>query len=77
VVRAFCRGDHASCPAWRFVAAAGRSVHPGDFTAWIGRGLRPGRTRPEEERASARAAEETPKKVGAFPIPGDLDRASL
>lgn len=46
VLSAYCRGAYAGCPAYRFLRAAGRPVHPSDFTSWVVRGIGPGRTTP-------------------------------
>jgi hypothetical protein len=45
-VVALCRGEFTTCPAYRFVRAAGREVHPADFTAWVVRGIGPGEVDP-------------------------------
>ncbi len=41
VISAFCRGSHLECPAYRFVRAAGRLVHPADFTRWVAQSVTP------------------------------------
>ncbi len=47
VLASYCRGDHASCPAYRYVRAAGRPVDPADFHAWVVDGISPGRVDPD------------------------------
>jgi hypothetical protein len=43
VVATYCRPAHASCPAFRFLRASGRLVHPADFQAWVVLRVPPGR----------------------------------
>lgn len=54
VVAAYCRGAYGGCPAYRYLRAAGHLVHPQDFTAWVVRGITPGRleTDPDAPHAS-------------------------
>jgi hypothetical protein len=56
VIAGYCRGAFAGCPAFRFVRAAGRLVHPSDFTAWVVRGVTPGRVEPDVGEQAADAA---------------------
>ncbi len=42
VLSTLCRGDHESCPAFRYTRAAGKLLHPSDFVAWVVRGITPG-----------------------------------
>jgi hypothetical protein len=76
VVRALCRGAHERCHAFRFLAAAGRGVHPADFEAWIARGVPPGRVGPED-RPPEPEIEPSPKEVEGLPNAGDHKRTSL
>jgi hypothetical protein len=46
VVSTSCRGAFEGCPAFRYLRAAGRPAHPGDFMAWVVRGVSPGRILP-------------------------------
>ncbi len=46
VTAAYCRGRYGDCPAYRYVRAAGRFLHPADFHAWVVEGLSPGRLVP-------------------------------
>lgn len=43
----FCRGTFCDCPAYRYIRATGRALHPADFVAWVLRGLTPGRVEPQ------------------------------
>jgi hypothetical protein len=43
VVAAYCRGPFGDCPAYRYVRAAGRLVHPADYRSWVLDGIAPGR----------------------------------
>ncbi len=43
VAAAYCRGSYGDCPAYRYLRAAGRHLHPADFHAWVVEGLSPGR----------------------------------
>jgi hypothetical protein len=47
VVASCCRERHASCPAYRYVRAAGRPLDPADFRAWVLDRISPGRTDPD------------------------------
>ncbi len=47
VLRSYCHADYLLCPAYRFLRATGRSVHPADFEAWVIRGISPGRLDPD------------------------------
>jgi len=49
VQRSLCHADFFLCPAYRFLRATGRSVHPADFEAWVVRGISPGRLEPDPE----------------------------
>ena len=49
IVASYCRGDHASCPAYRYVRAAGRPLNPADFQAWVVDGISPGHAEPSGE----------------------------
>lgn len=53
LVRGLCQGPFATCPAFRFLLAAGRAVHPADFAAWVLRGVSPGKIDPESARPGA------------------------
>ncbi len=46
VVAAYCRGRFGDCPAYRFVRAAGRLLHPADYRSWVLDGISPGRLVP-------------------------------
>ncbi len=46
VAAAYCRGSYGDCPAYRYVHAAGRELHPADFRAWVVEGISPGRLVP-------------------------------
>jgi hypothetical protein len=35
VVATLCRARYEACPAYRFVKAAGRPLHPADFLSWV------------------------------------------
>ncbi len=48
-VAALCRGEFGACPAYRYIRAAGRTVHPADFVAWLVRGIGPGQVEPATE----------------------------
>jgi hypothetical protein len=76
VLRALCRGDHARCHAFRFLAASGRPVHPADFRAWVVRGVAPGRA-PPDGGPQEPEIEPNPKKGEGLPDAGDHKRTSL
>ncbi len=42
VLATYCRGPYGDCPAYRYVRAAGRPVHPADFRAWVVLDVAPG-----------------------------------
>jgi hypothetical protein len=46
VVATYCRGKFGDCPAYRYVRAAGRLLHPADFRSWVLDGISPGRLVP-------------------------------
>jgi hypothetical protein len=43
VIAAYCHGPFGACPAYRYVRASGRLLHPSDFRAWVVMGISPGR----------------------------------
>jgi hypothetical protein len=43
VLATYCRGPFGECPAYRYVRASGRLLHPADFRAWVVQGIGPGR----------------------------------
>ena len=49
VVATYCHGPFGECPAYRFVRASGRLLHPADFRAWVVQGIPPGRLAPDGE----------------------------
>ena len=53
VVAAYCRGRFGDCPAYRFVRAAGRLLHPADYRSWVLDGISPGRLVPPAADAEA------------------------
>ncbi len=53
VAAAYCRGPFGDCPAYRYVRAAGRLVHPADFRSWVVDGISPGRLVPLPTDAAA------------------------
>ncbi len=46
VVATYCRDRYGDCPAYRYLRAAGRPVHPSDFRSWVVEGISPGRVEP-------------------------------
>ena len=50
VVATYCRGPFGECPAYRYVRASGRLLHPADFRAWVLRAISPGRIDPAPDR---------------------------
>lgn len=43
ILAAYCRGPYGTCPAYRYVRAAGHLLHPADFRAWVVEDVAPGR----------------------------------
>ncbi len=39
VVATLCRAGYKACPAYRFTRAAGKLLHPADFSAWVVLGI--------------------------------------
>ncbi|HEX9048945.1 MAG TPA: hypothetical protein VF841_00260 [Anaeromyxobacter sp.] len=54
VVATYCRARFGDCPAYRYVRAAGRLLHPADFRSWVLDGIAPGRLAAPSEDAEAR-----------------------
>lgn len=44
VLATYCHAAHESCPAFRYLRAAGHPAHPADFRAWVILGVSPGKT---------------------------------
>jgi hypothetical protein len=53
VVAVYCRGNHASCPAFRYLRASGHPVHAADFESWVLRDIPPGRSDAPEATAGS------------------------
>ncbi len=51
-VEGWCRAEFTRCPAYRYVRAAGRPLHPADFTSWVVRGIPPGALEPPPAEAT-------------------------
>ena len=53
IVATYCRGRFGDCPAYRYVRAAGRLLHPADYRSWVVDRIAPGRLVPPAADAEA------------------------